>query len=772
MRKIIIIILVISTTLSQAQIGVGTNSPDATLDIRATNSVAPENTDGILIPRIDNFPTTNPTVSQNGMLVFLTTAVTDHPVGFYYWNDTYALWKKVDTGNVKYWEQSGNSGTTEGTDFIGTTDAQDLDIRINNTIHTRITQKGQIETLNTGQSVFIGERAGAQNDNFSASKNTFVGYYAGENNTHYSNNTANGYKTLYNNQHEFNTASGYNALNTNSGSYNTAIGYEAIYDNRDTNGANYNTAFGNRVFYYSHANYNTGVGYRGGNFAAAIQDYTIFLGDIRPPVSVSFNTNIIAVGNNIVPYNRNNYLTIGHTIFGYDLAEVGYPFSRGNIGVSIMNPKEKLDVDGAIKLGSTTNTQAGTIRWSGTDFEGYDGTSWLSLTKKNSFWNNEVNGGAEENQVITASDGVSGDYFGYAVAICGDYAIIGAFSDDIGGNTNQGSAYIFKRTGSTWTEETKITASDGAASDYFGHAVAISGDYVIIGAYLDDVSASNQGSAYIFKRDGTAWNEEAKILADDPSSNDRFGISVSIDGEYALIGAYLDRINGNTYQGSAYVFKRTGTSWNQESKLIASDGAEGDQFGHSVAISGDYTIVGAFQDDIVANTNQGSAYVFKRSGTYWNQEAKLLASDGAALDYFADSVSIHDTYAIIGAPKDDVGSNTDQGSSYIFKREGITWSQEEQITASDGMEYDNFGMSVSIYNNYVIVGAYRDDIGTNSDQGAAYIFKKYDTQWGEKTKLTAFDGIADAYFGYSVSIYGDYAIIGAYGNEKAYFINK
>ena len=448
---------------------------------------------------------------------------------------------------------------------------------------------------------------------------------------------------------------------------------------------------------------------------------------------------------------------------------VGGPFPTGNIGISIENPVEKLDVKGAIKLGSNTNTQAGTIRWSGTDFEGYDGTNWLSLTKKNYIWNNEVNGGNIENQIITASDGVSGNNFGSSVAICGDYAIIGAYRDDVGGNTNQGSAYIFKREGDTWTEESKITASDGAANDCFGHAVAISGDYAIIGAYLDDVSASNQGSAYIFKRTGTSWNQEAKITAADWGSNDQFGYSVAIDGEYAITGAV---INGNSNQGSAYVFKRTGTTWNQESKIIASDGAANDYFGISVSISGDYTIVGAFRNNIATNTNQGAAYIYKRDGTNWNQEAKLFASDGSASDYFGNSVSIYNTYAIIGVPRDDVGSNTDQGSAYIFKRDGTSWSQEEHITASDGMGYDNFGMSVSIYDEYVIIGANSDQISSNTSQGSAYIFKKYDTQWEEKTKLIASDGTADAFFGYSVSIYGNYAIIGAYGNEKAYFINR
>jgi len=213
-----------------------------------------------------------------------------------------------------------------------------------------------------------------------------------------------------------------------------------------------------------------------------------------------------------------------------------------------------------------------------TGAEGYMMTNWL------------------ERQKLVASDGTAGDGFGWSVSINGDYAIIGigAFLDDY-----IGSAYIFKRTGSSWTEEAKLTASDGTTGDHFGWSVSINGDYAIIGALFDD---SATGSAYIFKRIGSSWTQQAKLLASDGAAGDVFGYSVSISGDYAIIGTDGDESTA----GSAYIFKRTGSSWTEEAKLTASDGTTGDQFGWSVSINGDYAIIGAYGDD----STTGSAYVF------------------------------------------------------------------------------------------------------------------------------------------------------------------
>jgi len=211
--------------------------------------------------------------------------------------------------------------------------------------------------------------------------------------------------------------------------------------------------------------------------------------------------------------------------------------------------------------------------------------------------------------------------------------------------------------------ELKITASDNAANDRFGNSVSISGDYAVVGAIFDDDNGNDAGSAYVFKRTGTSWAEEAKLLPSDGAADDRFGVSVSIFGDYAVVGAWNHDDNGNG-SGSAYVFKRTGTTWVEEAKLLASDGAADDAFGVKVSIFGDYAVVGAWKHDDNGN-GSGSAYVFKRTGTSWAQEAKLLASDGAASDYFGISVFIFGDYAVVGAAFDNDNGQW-SGSAYVY----------------------------------------------------------------------------------------------------------
>ena len=358
---------------------------------------------------------------------------------------------------------------------------------------------------------------------------------------------------------------------------------------------------------------------------------------------------------------------------------------------------------------------------------------------------------------ITASDGAAVDAFGYSVSISGDYAVVGAFLDDDSGSSS-GSAYIFKRVGESWAQEAKLLPADGAASDKFGRSVSISGDYAVVGAFFDSDNGIASGSAYVFKRTGASWAQEAKLLPSDGAISDVFGISVSISGDYAVVGASGDDDNGSA-SGSAYVFKRSGTSWAQETKLLPSDAATGDFFGKSVSISGDYAVVGAQEDDD-NGTNSGSAYVFKRAGASWAQETKLLPSDGATIDVFGISVSISGDYAVVGAHRDsDNGSFS--GSAYVFKRTDVTWTQEAKLLPSDGAADDQFGISVSISGDYAVVGAQEnDDNGSNS--GSAYLFKRSDTIWTQEAKLLASDGAAADEFGRSVSISGDYAVVGAW----------
>ena len=390
-----------------------------------------------------------------------------------------------------------------------------------------------------------------------------------------------------------------------------------------------------------------------------------------------------------------------------------------------------------------------------TDANSFQGSTYV-FTRNGTTWS--------EQQKLTASDGAANDFFGFSVSISGETVVVGASGDTIGANSSQGSASVFTcpATTRTWTQQAMHIATDGAAGDLFGSSVAISGETVVVGAYQDSIGANDdQGSVYVFVRSGTTWSQQQKLTASDGETGDKFGSSVAISGETVVVGSPNNSIGANPAQGSVYVFVRSGTTWSQQQKLTASDGAANDEFGSSVAISGETVAVGARSDDIGANSNQGSASVFVRSGTTWSQQQQLTASDGAADDRFGFSVAISGETVVVGARFDDIGANSNQGSASVFVRNGTTWSQQQQLMAADGAANDQFGISVAISGERVVIGTLLDDIGASNDQGSASVFVRTGTTWSEQQKLTASDGAASDFFGYSVAISGETVVGGA-----------
>ncbi len=357
-----------------------------------------------------------------------------------------------------------------------------------------------------------------------------------------------------------------------------------------------------------------------------------------------------------------------------------------------------------------------------------------------------------EMQKLLAGDGTAGDRFGWSVSLDGDTALIGAWR-----NEYYGSAYVFTRSGTSWTQQAKLTASDGEYGDYFGYSVSLDGDTALIGANSDDDNGDYSGSTYVFTRTGTTWTQQQKLIASDGAQGDYFGFSVSLDGDTALIGANHDDDNGDN-SGSAYVFTRTGTTWTQQAKLHASDSTTGDVFGHTVALNGDSALIAAL-GDTEHGANSGSAYVFTCMGTTWTEQAKLLAFDGGPGDFFGISLSIDDDTALIGA-RDDYNESSGFGSVYIFTRTDTTWTHQQKLLTPYNETGRYFGSSVSLDDDTALIGAWGSD-GYEEFSGAAYVFIRTGNIWYPQAKFYPSDGTVYDCFGYSVSLDGTTALIGA-----------
>lgn len=318
---------------------------------------------------------------------------------------------------------------------------------------------------------------------------------------------------------------------------------------------------------------------------------------------------------------------------------------------------------------------------------------------------------------LFAADGAVGDQFGASVAISGDTVVIGAPSDDLTGGKDHGSAYVFVRTGTTWKQQAKLTMTDAKPVDNFGTSVAIDGNNIVVGAPLRDLNpGDNAGCVAFYERNGVIWSSRGSLGSLAPAANNRYGIDVAIRGWTVVAG-----VDGaNSGQGRVEVFNlgQGGTVFDYP-MLIASDGATGDAFGRSVAISGDTIVVGAELDDGLAGTDQGSAYVFQLTGNSFTQQAKLVSFDPAASDFFGSSVAIHGDRIAIGARGDDANSRVDQGSALVFKRTGNTWDAEWSLYGATGAAKDNSG-PVAISGAMVVMGAPGAGVANGAKRGAVY----------------------------------------------------
>lgn len=371
---------------------------------------------------------------------------------------------------------------------------------------------------------------------------------------------------------------------------------------------------------------------------------------------------------------------------------------------------------------------------------------------------------------LTASDATYDDFYGISVAVSGDTVVVGAFLENAI-NSMHDAAYIYERNQGGpdhWGEVTKLLAHDGAVDDYFGNSVAIDGDLVVVGAYGEDDLGNNSGAAYVFERNQGGlnnWGEVIKLTASDSAEDDGFGYSVSISGDTIVVGAIREDGLGSNC-GAAYIFERNQggpDNWGEVTKLTATDAQDNDYFGNSVAINLDTVIIGAFKES-GSGSFRGAAYIFDRNQGdlgNWGEVTKLMASDAENDDKFGLSVAIDGDVVVVGSSGED-GFGSDRGAAYVYLRnqDGVDqWGEVIKLTSSDSEDYDEFGRSVAINGDRIGVGAYFEGFG-----GSAYLYDRDHggvNNWGEVTKLTASDNDDYDWFGFSIALQKNIVVAGA-----------
>lgn len=350
---------------------------------------------------------------------------------------------------------------------------------------------------------------------------------------------------------------------------------------------------------------------------------------------------------------------------------------------------------------------------------------------------------------LAAADGATDDFFGYDVEIDGDYAVVGAHKDDLA-NNDQGSAYVFYHSPNGWVQQAKLSAADGNATAYFGFSVAISGDYIVVGAINATVNGNaEQGAAYVFVRNGNNWTQQAKLVASDGAAGDNFG-RVAIDGIRVVVGASADGIGANSFQGSAYVFSRAGNTWTQTAKLLASDGATLDFFGVSVDIHGNNIVVGAFNKVNSNISKAGSAYVFTTAtGAVWTQQQKLYDYNPEYEDYFGYSVSIFDDKIAVGTPGRKKNNLDQVGMVTVYIRNNNVWSPSQYISPYDAVGGGQFGTSVDLAGNMLMMGAPYITQNGVINLGGVYVYEKaaINSPWLFNRKINGSEAVFNSYFG-------------------------
>ena len=351
------------------------------------------------------------------------------------------------------------------------------------------------------------------------------------------------------------------------------------------------------------------------------------------------------------------------------------------------------------------------------------------------------------------SDPGGADFFGSNVAIEEDLAVVGAFNAD----NALGAAYVFERKKGVWVEQTKLVATDRLVNSEFGENVSISGNTIAIGAPSD---RNGRGAVYIFQKTGNVWSQQAKLMANDETEDSFFGDSIALSDDVLVAGAELGLVPGGVEAGAAYVFRRIGKSWTQEAKLIASDPTGQANFGSGTAIVSDNTIaIGAASAQV-----SGVVYFFERQGGVWLEQSRLVPSSPEEGQGFGINIGSSGNSLVVGAYAAAGTDDVRTGAAYVYRRTGAVWAEEARLVPSETQVRD-FGTRVAISVRTIVAGAPFNDAQPPIDGGSAWVFQRIGNAWVATAKLKAPDATPNDVFGGYVAIDGKTILIGAEGAD-------
>jgi hypothetical protein len=442
-----------------------------------------------------------------------------------------------------------------------------------------------------------------------------------------------------------------------------------------------------------------------------------------------------------------------------------------------------LDYSTGISTSATVNDVTGTTTDTNVTGITYGVCRGVSSCTAQDWWFDNLAISSNANDIYVEGptfDGETGAQLGSSAAIDGDYAIVGAPYED-----GTGAAYVYFKDAGVWEEQQRLVASDAEDNARFGNSVSINNTTVIVGARQDN--ATLEGAAYVFTRSGTVWTQQQKLTASDAAAEDEYGASVAVDSDTAAVSATYQDGSG-TNRGKVYIYTRTAGVWSEQDTIIASDAANNDVFGTALALEGDEILVGASGED-GAGSNRGAVYYFTRSAGNWTQQQKVTASPSTDFMGYGNSVAIDGNLAVIGASAETAGSDCPgdsslcdefSGAAYVLALSGGVWSQTRKLTAGDTFSdrHDGAlcGTSVALVESRIAVGC--PESGGPDGNGAAYLWQLTDNAWQQFQKLTATDPEQSSQYGYAVGLTMASAVVGAprmdangVDSGKAYFYN-